>query len=48
MSSSNWADVIALTVAALTGHGNIELLAEQAQTFGAELAVTADEGVTRT
>lgn len=32
------------TVAALTGHSNIELLAEQAQTFGAELAVTADEG----
>ncbi|MCD2182339.1 1-deoxy-D-xylulose-5-phosphate reductoisomerase [Rhizobium sp. GN54] len=31
-------------VAALTGNGNIALLAEQAKTFGASFAVTADEG----
>ncbi len=31
-------------IAALTGSGNIDLLAEQAKSFGAELAVTADEG----
>ncbi|MCV3734669.1 1-deoxy-D-xylulose-5-phosphate reductoisomerase [Rhizobium sp. TRM96647] len=31
-------------VAALTGNGNIALLAEQAKTFGAGFAVTADEG----
>ncbi|HTO31216.1 MAG TPA: 1-deoxy-D-xylulose-5-phosphate reductoisomerase [Pararhizobium sp.] len=31
-------------IAALTGNGNIDLLAEQAKSFGAELAVTADEG----
>jgi 1-deoxy-D-xylulose-5-phosphate reductoisomerase len=30
-------------VMALTGAGNIELLAEQARTYGAKLAVTADE-----
>ncbi|RVI75139.1 1-deoxy-D-xylulose-5-phosphate reductoisomerase, partial [Sinorhizobium meliloti] len=30
-------------IAALTGNGNIPLLAEQARRIGAELAVTADE-----
>lgn len=34
----------AFEVAALTGSGNIALLAEQARKFGAGLAVTADEG----
>jgi 1-deoxy-D-xylulose-5-phosphate reductoisomerase len=34
----------AFEIAALTGNGNIELLAEQARSAGAELAVTADEG----
>ena len=33
----------AFEIMALTGHGNIALLAEQARTFGARLAVTADE-----
>ncbi|OBZ94416.1 1-deoxy-D-xylulose 5-phosphate reductoisomerase [Pararhizobium polonicum] len=33
----------AFQVAALTGNGNIDLLAEQAMTTGTELAVTADE-----
>lgn len=33
----------AFEVMALTGNGNIELLAEQARKFGARLAVTADE-----
>lgn len=34
----------AFAVAALTGNGNIDLLAAQARESGAELAVTADEG----
>ncbi|MCV9965991.1 1-deoxy-D-xylulose-5-phosphate reductoisomerase [Pararhizobium sp. BT-229] len=34
----------AFEIAALTGNGNIELLAGQAKATGAELAVTADEG----
>ncbi|SSC67769.1 1-deoxy-D-xylulose-5-phosphate reductoisomerase [Ciceribacter selenitireducens] len=33
----------AFEIGALTGNGNIELLAEQARTIGAKLAVTADE-----
>ncbi|MBC7314648.1 MAG: 1-deoxy-D-xylulose-5-phosphate reductoisomerase [Rhizobium sp.] len=33
----------AFEIGALTGNGNIELLAEQARTMGAKLAVTADE-----
>ncbi|MDI6837469.1 MAG: 1-deoxy-D-xylulose-5-phosphate reductoisomerase, partial [Rhizobiaceae bacterium] len=33
----------AFEIMALTGNGNIELLAEQARKFGARLAVTADE-----
>lgn len=33
----------AFDIAAVTGNGNISLLAEQAKTSGAELAVTADE-----
>ncbi|MDQ0321978.1 1-deoxy-D-xylulose-5-phosphate reductoisomerase [Pararhizobium capsulatum DSM 1112] len=48
---SNTLDVVtqlggreAFEVAALTGSGNIALLAEQAKVSGAELAVTADEG----
>ncbi len=34
----------AFDIAALTGNGNVALLAEQAKAAGAELAVTADEG----
>jgi 1-deoxy-D-xylulose-5-phosphate reductoisomerase len=34
----------AFEIAAVTGNGNIALLAEQAKASGAELAVTADEG----
>jgi 1-deoxy-D-xylulose-5-phosphate reductoisomerase len=34
----------AFEIAALTGNGNVALLAEQAKATGAELAVTADEG----
>lgn len=34
----------AFDIAALTGNGNVALLAEQAKATGAELAVTADEG----
>lgn len=33
----------AFEIVALTGSGNVELLAEQARTFGAAMAVTADE-----
>ena len=48
---TNTLDVIAqlggrdrFEIAAVTGNGNIELLAAQAKSAGAELAVTADEG----
>src|SRR5687768_16761870 len=48
---TNTLDVIAqlggrdrFEIAAVTGNGNIELLAAQAKVAGAELAVTADEG----
>jgi 1-deoxy-D-xylulose-5-phosphate reductoisomerase len=34
----------AFEIVALTGRGNVELLAEQARAFGARYAVTADEG----
>lgn len=33
----------AFSIAALTGHGNVALIAEQARSLGARLAVTADE-----